>query len=201
MEVLPKSLTELIEKLTILPGVGPKSAKRMAVYLLQKKKEQAKELALKMISCIDDISHCKNCRNFCQGDLCTICNNPQRNNRCICVVESLPDLLSIEQTGTFNGLYFVLMGCLSPIDRIGPSDLAIPKLMGNIHKNDVNEVILATNPTIEGEATAHYIISQISPSIKVTRLASGIPMGTELTYLNDNTLYQALTERKEVERN
>ena len=198
MNILPSKLKDLINKLTILPGVGPRSAQRMAIHILQNKKAQAKQLADSLSDCIDNILLCKQCKNLSDKDLCNICSNPTRNKQLICVVQSLPDLISIEQTGAYTGLYFVLSGHLSPIEQIGPEELNIPSLLSQIHNQDIQEIIIATNATIEGEATAHYITSHITKPIKISRLASGIPMGTELEFLNNNTVYHALSERKEI---
>ena len=198
MQILPPSLKSLIEELTILPGVGPKSAQRMAIHILQYKRGQIQTLANALTKCVQNLMRCQSCQSYSETQFCQICNNPQRNNNLICVVESLSDLLSIEQTGIYQGVYFVLYGHLSPIDHIGPEALHIPTLLSQVQARPVEEVILANNATIEGEATAHYIVSHIKKPIKITRLASGIPIGTELAHLNNNTLYQALTERKVV---
>jgi len=200
MQVLPKLFTDLVAALTILPGVGPKSAQRMALHLLLNKPSQAQELAETLQKNLSDIRYCERCRCLTEQTTCAICLDPQRDASTICIVENLSDLLSIEQTATYRGHYFVLMGCLSPIDRVGPEQLGIPTLLDYIESNAVNEIILANNPTIEGEATAHYLASKIASHIKVSRLASGIPIGTELTYVNDHTLHQALSERKEIQR-
>ena len=201
MQVLPQLFTDLIEALTVLPGVGPKSAQRMALHLILNKPNQALSLAQKIEENLNTIRYCQRCRCLTENEVCQICLDPQRDQSIICVVENLSDLLSLEQTATYKGLYFVLMGCLSPIDRIGPEQLGIPTLLEQIENNAISEVILANNPTIEGEATAHYLSKKIPAKTKVTRLASGIPIGTELTYVNDHTLHQALSERKEIERN
>ena len=200
MQVLPKLFTDLVTALTILPGVGPKSAQRMALHLLLNKPSQAQELAETLQKNLTEIRYCERCRCLTEQNTCAICLDPQRDPSIICVVENLSDLLSIEQTATYRGRYFVLMGCLSPIDRVGPEQLGIPTLLDYMESHAINEVILANNPTIEGEATAHYLASKIAPHIKVSRLASGIPIGTELTYVNDHTLHQALSERREIQR-
>ena len=200
MSVLPSAFVQLVESLTILPGIGPKSAQRMAIYLLMKKPQQAKVLAETLADNLDNIKHCTRCQLLCETDLCRICSDANRDQHIICVVENISDLLTLEQTGTFRGLYFVLMGSLSPIDRIGPEELGIPGLLQRIQNEDIHEVILANNPTIEGEATAHFLASKISKKVKVTRLASGIPIGTELTYVNDHTIHPAIACRKEVNR-
>ena len=198
MSILPKQLKRLIQRLTILPGVGPKSAQRMALYILQNKKPQTEELAESLTECLQNLLKCQQCNNFSDTPICQICADPNRNHEMICIVESLSDLISIEQTGIYQGLYFVLYGHLSPIDQVGPEELNIPSLLSRIHSSAIGEIILATNATIEGEATAHYIISHIEKNIKITQLASGIPIGTELEFLNNNTLYHALSDRKEI---
>lgn len=198
MSILPKQLKRLIQRLTILPGVGPKSAQRMALYILQNKKPQTEELAESLTECLQNLLKCQQCNNFSDTPICQICADPNRNHEMICIVESLSDLISIEQTGIYQGLYFVLSGHLSPIDQIGPEELNIPSLLSRIHSSAIGEIILATNATVEGEATAHYIVSHIEKNIKITQLASGIPIGTELEFLNNNTLYHALSDRKEI---
>ena len=198
MNILPTELKKLINHLTILPGVGAKSAQRMAIHILQHKQSQALELATALNDCVQKLNKCKQCNNFSSDDICNICTDPNRDQRTICVVESLSDLISIEQTSIYRGLYFVLLGHLSPIEQIGPEQLNIPTLLSTIHTQPIDELILATNATIEGEATAHYIVSHIEKDIKISRLASGVPVGTELEFLNSNTLHQALSERREI---
>jgi recombination protein RecR len=199
MQILPTRLKALIQNLTILPGVGPKSAQRMALHILQNKKTQAQQLSESIQDCLQHMRQCQQCNSLCDAVLCCICQDQERDHSLICVVESLSDLISIEQTGIYRGIYFVLSGHLSPIEQIGPEQLNIPTLLSHIHQQDINELILATNATIEGEATAHFIVSHIEKKIKISRLASGIPVGTELEFLNNNTLHQALSERKEIE--
>lgn len=198
MNILPSVLKNLIDKLTILPGVGPKSAQRMALHILQYKQSQALSLADALKECIDNIVTCDRCKNFADANPCKLCTDETRNQDVLCIVETLSDLISIEQTGGFQGVYFVLSGHLSPIDQIGPEELNIPTLLSRIHSEPIDEIILATNATIEGETTAHYIVSHLPEQVKVTRLAAGVPIGTELEFLNTNTLFHALRERKEV---
>lgn len=199
MDILSPSLQKLIQKLTILPGVGPKSAQRMAIYLLQKKKLASLELAEQLQYCLENIHACAQCRNFAEAELCQLCQDPKRDSSIWCIVESIADLISIEQTGVFQGRYFVLMGHLSPIERIGPEELGIPLLLQHCQNHPIKEIILATNATIEGQVTANYLTEQIPKSIKITRLASGVPIGAELEYLNDNTLFQAISQRTEID--
>ena len=170
----------------------------MAIHILQHKQAQALELAASLTECVQQLGKCQQCNNFSSQDICAVCSDPNRDHRTICVVESLSDLISIEQTSVYRGLYFVLLGHLSPIEQIGPEQLNIPTLLSIIHTREIDELILATNATIEGEATAHYITSHIEKDIKISRLASGVPVGTELEFLNSNTLHQALMERREI---
>ncbi len=196
MSTLTPLLNTLIQQLTILPGVGPKSAQRIALHLLQNKVSQTRSLAHCLIEALDNIKPCSQCRNFSEDTLCSICSDPERERSILCVVETIADLVTIEQTSIYRGLYFVLMGHLSPIDRIGPEELGIPALVAYTQQHSIEEIIIATNPTIEGEVTANYLTEQLPKHIRLSRLASGVPMGSELEYLNENTLYQALTQRK-----
>ena len=198
MNIIPKPLKRLIDRLTILPGVGPKSAQRMALHILQKKQNEALSLAEALTESLTQITTCDHCKNFTECSPCIICRDPNRNQKTICVVESISDLISIEQTGAYQGVYFVLSGHLSPIDQIGPEDIHIPILLSRIETQQIEEIILATNGTIEGETTAHYIVSHLDASKKVTRLAAGVPIGAELEFLNTNTLYHAIQERTKI---
>lgn len=190
-------LAELVNTLKILPSVGPKSAQRMAYYLLERNPDGARQLAEVMTEALDKIGHCERCRDLTEDPICSLCNSPSRHTTEICVVESPSDVLAIEQSGIYRGLYFVLMGHLSPIDGIGPGEIGLPQLEQRLHIESVEELILATNPTVEGEATAHYIQQMAEPlGIKVTRLAQGIPLGGELEYIDSGTLGQAFAGRK-----
>lgn len=200
----------LINSLRCLPGVGPRSAQRMAFYLLEQGRESGIVLSKTLADALSNINHCKHCRTFTENELCHICSNPKRNNSLLCVVESPADIVAIEQTNSYNGLYFVLMGHLSPIDGIGPNEIGINELSHLITSNEANnaenqnatgitEVIIATNPTVEGEATAHYIANLVhQQNIKCSRIAYGIPMGGELEYIDSNTLARALNGRLEI---
>ena len=190
-------ISQLIEALRCLPGVGPKSAQRMALHLLTKNRNQAQHLAHTIDRAVETVQHCQQCNILSEQILCSICDNPQRNATLLCIVESPADVFAIEQTQTFNGHYFVLAGHLSPIDGMGPEQIGIPKLTHRLQQQPVQEIILATSTTIEGEATAQFItnLTQGYP-IKVSRIAHGIPMGGELEYVDSNTLRYALTERK-----
>lgn len=190
-------LTELVNALKILPSVGPKSAQRMAYYLLERNPDGAKQLAEVMNEALEKIGHCERCRDLTEETICSLCSSPSRHANEICVVESPSDVLAIEQSGIYRGLYFVLMGHLSPIDGIGPDEIGLPQLEQRLRSESVEELILATNPTAEGEATAHYIQQMAEPlGIKVTRLAQGIPLGGELEYIDSGTLGQAFAGRK-----
>jgi recombination protein RecR len=192
-------LEQLIEALRCLPGVGPKTAQRMAFQLLERNREKGKQLAKTLQEAMQNITHCKNCRTFSETDICRLCASTQRDASLLCIVESPADIVAVEQMGSFRGLYFVLMGHLSPLDGIGPEDLGISQLVSNLTRGTVKEVIIATNPTVEGEATAHYISELIKQhAIKATRIAHGVPLGGELEYIDSGTLAHAFAGREEV---
>ena len=190
-------LNDLIQALTILPGVGKKSAQRMALYLLDKNKQGAKIMASTLLEAVEDISRCKRCRMLTSIDLCRVCSDLSRDDGSICVVESPSDVLAIESTGGYKGKYFVLLGRLSPIEGIGPEDLGIDDLINLIKEEDIKELILATSSTVEGDATGMYIKDHIG-DIKVSRISYGIPIGGELEYVDSNTIAQAIQGRTEV---
>ena len=189
---------ELIDSFKCLPGVGAKSAQRMAFHLLERNRRGGAKLAHSLEKAMVDVGHCNNCRNFTEQSLCEICSSEKRKiNGQLCVVESPADVIAIEQTGEFQGLYFVLMGHLSPIDGIGPDDLGLDVLASQLAKGEIKEVILATNPTVEGEATAHYIAELTEQyHVEISRIAHGVPVGGELEYVDGNTLSHALSGRK-----
>jgi recombination protein RecR len=189
---------ELIDALKCLPGVGAKSAQRMAFNLLERNRHGGIKLATTLAKAMTDIGHCQSCRNFTEQDLCEICQSPKRKiATSLCVVESPGDVIAIEQTGDFFGKYFVLMGHLSPIDGIGPDDLGLDILEKQFASGQFEEVILATNPTVEGEATAHFIAELAQKhQINISRIAHGVPVGGELEYVDCNTLSHALSGRK-----
>lgn len=193
-------LQQLINALRCLPGVGPKSAQRMALHLLERDRDNARKLASSLMDAVDHIGECEQCRALSETPICDICADTQRDHSLVCVLESPVDLMAIEQSGSFNGVYFVLRGHLSPIDGIGPEDLGIPQFLERIDQGAVSEVILATNPTVEGEATAHYISAQIPNSVKVTRIAHGVPVGGELEFVDGGTLAHALSGRRVMNR-
>ena len=190
-------VTELINALTILPGVGKKSAQRMALYLLDRNKDGASILANTLNLAVENIQRCSCCRMLTSNDLCKVCLDSSRDAKSICVVESPSDVLAIESTGGFRGKYFVLLGRLSPIDGIGPEDLGIDDLLKIIIKNEIKEVILATSSTVEGDATAIFIKDHVK-SAKVSRISYGIPIGGELEYVDGTTIARAIEGRVEI---
>jgi len=193
----PAALDELIQALRCLPGVGPKSAQRMAYHLLQRDPKGAERLARGLSEAIGRIRHCARCNTFTEAEMCSVCSSPRRDGSLLCVVESPGDLLMMEQTQSFSGLYFVLMGRLSPLDGIGPHEIHLDRLLTRATDGVVREVILATNFTVEGEATAHYISELLSgKGLTVTRIARGLPVGGELEHVDAGTLAQAFIERR-----
>jgi recombination protein RecR len=194
-----KTIDQLIDALRILPGVGIKSAQRMALQLLEKDRDAARKLASAIDEATEKVGRCTQCRTLTEHDLCDICSNPNRSETQLCVVESPADLFAIEQAGGYRGKYFVLLGHLSPIDGIGPEQLGIDKLIERLQSNSVNELILATNLTVEGEATAHFIADKAKAlGVQVSRIAYGVPMGGELEYVDGGTLNMALQSRKTI---
>ena len=194
----PVALQELIEALRALPGVGPKSAQRMAYHLLQHDRPGAQRLAKSLAEASERVRRCVLCNSFTETDLCAICASPRRQSSQLCVVETAGDLAMMEQSHAYQGLYFVLMGRISPLDNIGPREVGIDKLIKRVEDGTVTEVILATNFTHEGEATAHYISESMKArGVKVTRLARGVPVGGELEYVDPGTLAQALQDRRD----
>ena len=191
------SLDELSQALRCLPGVGPKAAQRMALHLLQHDRDGAARLARALNDATRSIQHCERCNTFTEGALCALCQSGKRDPTQLCVVETPADLLMVEQTQAYSGLYFVLMGRLSPLDGIGPREIRLEQLLKRATDGRVREVILATNFTNEGEATAHYVGELLAArSLRVTRLARGVPVGGELEYVDAGTLAQALRERR-----
>jgi len=193
----PPSLDELIRSLRCLPGVGPKSAQRMAYHLLQRDHEGATRLAGALTQALGRIKHCAKCNTFTEAEICALCASPRRDPSLLCVVETPGDLLMMEQTQSYSGLYFVLMGRLSPLDGIGPREIHLDRLLKRASDGVVREVILATNFTVEGEATAHYVSELLGgKGVTVTRIARGLPVGGELEHVDSGTLAQALLERR-----
>lgn len=192
-------INRLIEDLRCLPGVGPKSAQRMAFHLLEYNRESARRLAHSLLEAIDKIGHCQTCRTLTEATVCDVCNNPKRDQGILCIVETPADVNAIEQATDYNGLYFVLMGHLSPLDGIGPQQIGLDILEQRVKSGGINEVILATNPTAEGEATAHYISDLVREhGVKSTRIAHGVPVGGELEYVDGGTLSHAFSGRREI---
>ena len=190
-------IDQLIDSLRVLPGVGAKSAQRMALHLLERDRSGASRLAEMIVESVDKVGRCGECRTLTEHELCAICSYSSRLPEQICVVESPADLYAIEQAGSFRGKYFVLLGHLSPIDGIGPEQLGIDQLIERLKSGDVNELILATNLTVEGEATAHFIADKAKAlGVSVSRIAYGVPMGGELEYVDGGTLNMALQSRK-----
>jgi len=193
-----EAINKLIQEFNKLPGIGPKSAQRLAFYLLRASDEQTKLLAEAILSLKQKISLCSTCFNVTESDPCPICCSDKRDRSQICIVEQPQDILALEHTGIYQGLYHVLHGAISPTEGIGTDDIRIKELLSRLQDGSVKEVILATNPNLEGEQTAMYLSRQISPlSIKVTRLARGLPFGTELEYADDVTLTRAIEGRQE----
>ena len=195
----PKSLDNLAQELLRLPGVGPKTAQRLAFHLLKRPKAEAEALAQAIVNLKEKVIHCSVCCGITEQDPCPICRNPERNPALICVVEEPNDLFALEKSGEFRGKYHVLMGALSPLDGIGPQDLRIDPLLNRLRSGGGEEVIIATNPNMEGEATALYLAKLIKPlGIKVTRIARGLPMGGDLVYADEVTLAKSLQGRREI---
>ena len=194
----PSSLDELIKALRCLPGVGPKSAQRMAYHLLQRDRQGALHLARSLDAAVEGVKHCIKCNNFSEHEICSMCSSGRRESNLLCVVEMPADLLMMEQAQCFRGMYFVLMGRLSPLDGVGARELPLQRLVQRAQELDC-EVLLATNFTVEGEATAHYIATLLrSQGIKVSRIARGLPVGGELEHVDSGTLAQAVLERREI---
>ncbi|MFM9981071.1 MAG: recombination mediator RecR [Burkholderiales bacterium] len=192
-----EGLERLVEALRVLPGVGPKSAQRMAYQLLQRDRAGADQLATSLKHALDTVRHCARCNNFTEDELCVLCASQRRDASLLCIVETPADLAMVEQTSSYSGMYFVLMGRLSPLDGVGPRDIGLDRLLARATDGEVQEVILATNFTNEGEATAHYIAEMLrSRGIRVSRIARGVPLGGELEYVDAGTLSQALMERR-----
>lgn len=193
----PSALDQLVDALRVLPGVGPKSAQRMAFHLLQRDQHGAAQLAQSIQHALTTLKHCSRCNTFTEHDICSLCSDSSRDPSVLCVVEMPADLLMVEQAMCFSGMYFVLMGRLSPLDGIGPREINFERLLQRVADGLVREVILSTNYTVEGEATAHYIAELLkSRGLQVSRIARGLPVGGELEHVDPGTLAQALLERK-----
>lgn len=199
--LLPESLQSLINALERLPGIGPKSASRLAFYFLRAPEEISQDLSSALANLKANTTLCLECFNITEAgrERCEICESPQRDGTLVCVVEEALDVLALERTGGYQGKYHVLQGVLSPIEGIGPDDLKIKQLIGRVGQGEIREVILATNPSMEGDATALYLQHQLEPlGVRVTRLARGLPVGGDLEYADQNTLLRALSGRQEM---
>lgn len=193
----PSALQHLIDALRCLPGVGPKSAQRMAYYLLHRDRSGAADLAESLANALSVVKHCRLCNNFSEVDVCERCASVRRDPSLLCIVETPVDMNMVEQSHAFSGLYYVIMGRLSPLDGVGPRELHFERLLARVSDGIVNEVVLATNYTNEGEATAHYLAEMIrSKGVVVSRIARGVPVGGELEYVDSGTLAQAMRERR-----
>lgn len=196
--MLSSAIVQLIDRLSCLPGVGKKSAQRMAMHLLEHNRSGGLALATALQHALTVVGNCRSCRNLTEQEECRICADGRRDGSQLCVVESPSDVIAIEHSGSFKGYYFVLMGHLSPLDGVGPDDLGIPLLLERVQQG-FSEVILATNPTVEGEATANYISEKLKPlNVQISRIAHGVPIGGELEYIDGGTLAHALNSRQRV---
>jgi recombination protein RecR len=193
-------IDSMIDALRCLPGVGPKTAQRMAFHLLDHKhREKGSHLAHAIENAMEQVGHCRKCRTFSETELCALCANPRRSQETLCIVETPADILAIEQTGIFQGMYFVLMGHLSPLDGIGPEELRLAELLTRAQQTNPQEIIIATNHTVEGEATAHYIYEMLKHlNIPMTRIAHGVPSGGEIELIDARTLANALADRTQL---
>lgn len=192
-------IDQLVTALRCLPGVGPKSAQRMALHLLERNREGAFNLAQALEQAAQAVQRCSRCRTLTEQAVCGLCRNERRDASQLCIVETPADVIAIEQSGTYSGKYFVLLGHLSPVDGIGPAEIGMDLLLERLQNEPVEEVIIATNPTMEGEATAHYIAERGKAlDIKISRIAHGVPIGGELEYIDGGTLSHAFTSRREL---
>jgi recombination protein RecR len=199
MAYYPEPVARLIEALQRLPGIGPKTAQRLTFFLLKRPADEVGELSVALTELKTRIIHCTRCFNVTEEDPCRICRDPARDSRSLCVVEEPNDLLALERTGEFKGRYHVLLGALSPLDGIGPEDIKVRELLVRLDGEQVDEVILATNPSVEGEATAIYLAKLMKPlGVRITRIARGLPVGGDLEYADEVTLSKALEGRKEM---
>ena len=199
MNPYPKPMGKLIGELSKLPGIGPKTARRLSFYILGQPKSDVKNLADALIEAREKTNYCSNCNHLTEGDTCTFCQSEDRDRSSICVVESPRDVVAMEKTGEYNGLYHVLHGAISPMDGIGPDEIKIRSLIPRLEQDQVQEVIVATDPNAEGDATAMYLAKLIKPlGVKVTRIAHGIPVGGDLEYADEVTLSKALEGRREL---
>jgi len=198
MSFIPKNIEKAIEEFSKLPGIGQKSAQRLTFYLLRKKNEDVERFGTTVQNLKNGLKYCENCQNMCTDKLCGICQNDKRDPSIVCIVEEMLDLVAIENANEYKGLYHVLHGVISPVDGIGPDDIKIAELVERVKKGGIKEIILALNPSLEGEATAAYILRYIKPhNIKITRIARGIPVGGDVEYADSQTLKRAFEGRME----
>ena len=199
MDFYALPISNLIEQLSRLPGIGRKTAQRLAFYILEMESLDVEKLATAIVEAKEKINYCKECCNLTDGELCNICSDDRRDRSTICVVEGAKDIVAMERSREFKGLYHVLHGVISPMDNMGPDEIKIKELLNRVYKEKIEEVILATNPTVEGEATALYIAKLLKPlGIKTTRIAHGIPVGGDLEYFDEVTLSKAMENRREL---
>ena len=199
MALYIKSVENLINEFRKLPGIGPKSAKRIVFYLLKLSHSDITKLSQALVEMKEKVKICKYCYNLTEEDVCSICRDQSRDKKKICIVEEVSDLIIIEKTGEYKGLYHILGGLLSPIENIGPKEIRIPRLLERIKNDNTEEVIMALNPTVEGESTAMYLKKILSPlGVKITRLASGLPVGGDLEYADEVTIGRAISDRREL---
>jgi len=199
LEYYSSHINKLIEQLSRLPGIGAKSAQRLAFHILNMPKDQVEQLSASIVNAKANVQYCKNCYTLTDQEICPICNNPRRNRKVIMVVENTRDLAAYEKTGKYDGVYHVLHGAISPMLGIGPDDIKLKELMQRLSQDDIEEVIIATNSSLEGETTAMYISKLVKPSgIRVSRIASGVPVGGDLEYIDEVTLLRALEGRVEL---
>lgn len=199
MEYYSSHINKLIEQLSRLPGIGAKSAQRLAFHILNMPKDQVEQLSASIVNAKANVQYCKNCYTLTDQEICPICNNPRRSRKVIMVVENTRDLAAYEKTGKYDGVYHVLHGAISPMLGIGPDDIKLKELMQRLSQDDIEEVIIATNSSLEGETTAMYISKLVKPSgIRVSRIASGVPVGGDLEYIDEVTLLRALEGRVEL---
>lgn len=199
MEYYSSHINKLIEQLSRLPGIGAKSAQRLAFHILNMPKDQVEQLSASTVNAKANVQYCKNCYTLTDQEICPICNNPRRNRKVIMVVENTRDLAAYEKTGKYDGVYHVLHGAISPMLGIGPDDIKLKELMQRLSQDDIEEVIIATNSSLEGETTAMYISKLVKPTgIRVSRIASGVPVGGDLEYIDEVTLLRALEGRVEL---
>ncbi|MCA5963228.1 recombination mediator RecR [Blautia sp. RD014234] len=199
MEYYSSHINKLIEQLSRLPGIGAKSAQRLAFHILNMPKDQVEQLSASIVNAKANVQYCKNCYTLTDQEICPICNNPRRNRKVIMVVENTRDLAAYEKTGKYDGVYHVLHGAISPMLGIGPDDIKLKELMQRLSQDDIEEAIIATNSSLEGETTAMYISKLVKPTgIRVSRIASGVPVGGDLEYIDEVTLLRALEGRVEL---